>query len=193
MGQIFERIDEKIQGWIERQSVFFVATAPLAGNGHINLSPKGNDTLRVLDANTLAYMDTGGSGIETVAHLRENQRIVIMMCAFDGPPKIYRFHGNGRVVTPTDPDFDRLAQAFDASSLGIRNIIVVTVTRIADSCGYGVPLLEFKKNRSSAVQFAKERSVDDFRDYFEANNDQSIDGLPGLTPEEARAFKGPDG
>ena len=190
MGKIFASLDSKIQNWISRQHMFFVATAP--ESGHINLSPKGNDTLRVLDEHTIAYIDTGGSGIETVAHLRENGRIVIMMCAFEGPPKIYRFHGHGTVITPNESGFAKLSSLFNNTELGIRTIIKVDITRISDSCGFGVPLLEFNEERRAASEYLKTHGVQRVSNYIKKNNLHSIDGLAGITEEEAEAFTGPN-
>ena len=138
MGKDYQEIDERISNWIDRQSLFFVSTAPMAADGLVNCSPKGLDSLRVLGPKQLVYADMGGSGIETVAHLRENGRIVIMLCAFEGPPKIFRFYGRGRVVESGDEDFDTLADQF-AHLPVIRNFIIIDVERIRDSCGYGVP------------------------------------------------------
>src|SRR3954468_2470373 len=139
MGREYDRIDEHWRGWIARQPLFFVGTAPLAGDGHVNVSPKGpGGSLRVLDDRTVAYLDVIGSGAETIAHLRENGRIVVMMCAFDGPPRILRLHGRGEVVAPGDPRFDELLgrAAFEAPGPDEyrRAIVVVHVERIADSC-----------------------------------------------------------
>ena len=127
--------------------MFFVATAPLDANGHVNLSPKGLDTFRILGPTTVAYLDIFGSGVETIAHLRENHRIAIMFCAFQGPPKILRLHGHGRVAEPHDAEFAEL-QAHFHEQVGTRAIIAVEVTRITDSCGYGVPLLKFESERT---------------------------------------------
>ena len=126
MGKEFPEIDERIQRWIDRQQMFFVSTAPLAGDGRLNCSPKGLDSLRVLGPRKIAYADAGGSGIETVAHLKENGRIVIMLCAFEGPPKIYRFYGQGRAVEPHNDEFDTLVPLFPELP-AIRNFIVVDV------------------------------------------------------------------
>ena len=147
MGKVHESITPKIQRWIEKQKMFFVATAPLADDGRVNLSPKGHDTLRVLDDRTLAFVDYGGSGVETIAHLRENGRIVVMMRAFSGPPKIYRFHGQGTVVMPNEKGFDALTARFDLSRLGARCIVRVDVMRVADSCGFGVPFFDYLGDR----------------------------------------------
>lgn len=179
MGKEFPQIDERIRHWIERQKVFFVSTAPIADDGRINCSPKGLDSLRVLGARRLAYADIGGSGIETVAHLKENGRIVIMMCAFDGPPKIFRFYGTGRAVEPHDADFDELAEQFPGLP-SIRNFVVVDVDCIRDSCGYGVPLYVFKSERESLANWCDAKTNDEMLEYRAENNARSLDGLPGL-------------
>jgi len=191
MGKIYDTIDEKIQKWMGRQHMFFVATAPLSADGSVNCSPKGNDTLRVLDQHTLAYLDTGGSGIETVAHLRENGRIVIMICAFEGPPKIYRFHGRGEVVTPNHPEFPHLAGLFDGAVLSMRSIIKVHVERISDSCGFGVPCYEYQKDRDATRKYLKTQTPEKFTASLLEMNQSSVDGLGGLTPEEIETFQFP--
>ena len=168
--------------------MFFVGTAPLSGSESVNISPKGHDTVRVLDEKTLAYLDYGGSGVETIAHVRENGRIVIMMCAFEGPPKIYRFHGKGQVVTPLDVEFDELAGKFDSTHLGVRSIIVVHVTRISDSCGYGVPIYDYKNQRPSLPNYVRINGVEHIREYLAKENSESLDGLPGTTESEARTL-----
>lgn len=179
MGKEYTEIDDRIQGWIDRQHVFFVATAPLAGDGLINCSPKGLDCLRVLGPRELAYVDTGGSGIETVAHLRENGRIVLMMCAFDGPPKIFRFYGTGRVIVPGDADFDDVLAKFPPLP-SARNIIAIDVERIMDSCGFGVPLYEFQQHRDSLANWFDKKTEEEVQEYRRTRNRQSLDGLPGL-------------
>src|SRR3954447_6504325 len=148
MARTHDEIDDTLRAWIARQPMFFVGSAPLAGDGHVNVSPKGpGGTLRVLGPDRVAYLDLTGSGAETIAHLRENGRIVVMLCAFDGPPRIVRLHGRGEVVLSDDDRFDELAErcAFDQPEVleARRAIVLVTVTRIADSCGYGVPLMSF--------------------------------------------------
>ena len=179
MGKDFVEIDSRIQRWIERQHLFFVATAPLDGEGLINCSPKGLDAIRVTGPKQLVYMDTGGSGIETVAHIRENGRIVIMLCAFDGPPKIYRFYGKGRSVEPADEEFAQYLTLFPEAP-PVRNFVVVDVTRIRDSCGYGVPTYEFKGERDSMQNWLDNKSFDELMQYRRDNNAESLDGLPGL-------------
>jgi hypothetical protein len=179
MGKEFPEIDERIRRWIDGQRVFFVSTAPSAKDGRINCSPKGHDSLRVLGSRQIAYADIGGSGIETVAHLKENGRIVIMMCAFDGPPKIFRFYGTGRPVEPHDTEFDDLAPLFpDLPS--IRNFVVMDVDCIRDSCGYGVPVYEFKSERESLKNWCDAKTDDELLEYRSENNSRSLDGLPGL-------------
>ena len=193
MAKIFEAIDGRIHKWMAEQKMFFVGTAPLSAQGSVNLSPKGNDTLRVLDPHTLIYLDSGGSGIETVAHIRENQRIVIMMCSFGNAPKIFRFHGKGSVYTSLDEGFSELARYFEGTELGIRNIIKVDVTRISDSCGYGVPLYEYLGDRSTAIEYANNNSTEKVRKALSAYNAHSIDGLDGISEEEANAYVPPLG
>src|SRR5213596_1749781 len=147
MGKVFEEIDAKLAAWIGSQRMFFVATAPSGGDGHVNVSPKGPiESLRIFGPKQVGYLDLLGSGAETVAHLRENGRIVIMLCAFEGPPRIVRLHGRGEVVLPCDERFaPLLAEAgFEETTVpeARRAIVLVEVTRIASSCGYGVPLMD---------------------------------------------------
>jgi hypothetical protein len=179
MGKVYEQIDDRLARWVRKQKLFFVATAPLSGDGHVNCSPKGGDTLRVVGPRQLAYLDGAGSGIETVAHLRENGRIVLMMCAFEGSPRIVRFHGRGEVVDPTDARFPALLASFPPYP-STRSIILIDVDRIADSCGYGVPFYDYVGERDDSAKYvakAKDRTI---RNYLVKNNQQSIDGLPGL-------------
>jgi hypothetical protein len=190
MAKVFERIDEHLREWIARQRLYFVGTAPLDGEGHVNVSPKGPiGTLRVLDDHTVAYLDMVGSGAETVAHLQENGRIVVMLCAFEGPPRILRLHGRGEVVAPGDPRFDELyGQAgFEAPhevEAARRAIVVVEVTRIADSCGYGVPLMEYEGGRPHMEAWAEKKmrvgGPEQIKAYVAEKNAASIDGLPAF-------------
>ncbi len=179
MGKEYTEIDDRIQRWMGRQRMFFVSTAPLAGDGLVNCSPKGLDAFRVLDPHRIGYVDVGGSGIETVAHLKENGRIVIMMCAFEGPPKIYRFYGQGIVVEPHDEAFEKLLAEFPPQPAA-RNIIIVQIERIMDSCGYGVPLYEFKDHRDSIHNWRASKTDESVAEYWATNNAKSLDGLPGL-------------
>ena len=164
MGKEYTEIDERIQKWISRQHMFFVSTAPGDTTGLINCSPKGLDSLRVLGPRTIAYVDTGGSGIETVAHLKDNGRITLMMCAFDGPPKIFRFYGKGEAVEPHHDEFEALLSEFPAVPAA-RNIIRISVERIIDSCGYGVPLYEFKSHRDSLSNYFSKQTEEDIWAY----------------------------
>jgi hypothetical protein len=180
MGKEYTEINEQIRNWIGRQRIFFVATAPLSSDGLVNCSPKGLDSFRVLGPREIGYVDTGGSGIETVAHLKENGRIVIMMCAFDGPPKIFRFYGKGTPLEPHDDMFAETLARFPQQPAA-RNIILVDVDRIIDSCGYGVPLYEFQKDRDSLVNYFANQSDDEILAYRDRRNSVSLDGLPALT------------
>lgn len=182
MGNVTDRIDEKLASWLTNQPVFFVATAPLSGEGALNCSPKGNrGELVVLDEKTVAYLDQTGSGVETIAHLRENGRIVVMFCAFEGPPRIVRLHGTGRVAPVDSPEFVDLAQRFSGGDgVGVRSVIVVDVTRVSDSCGYGVPIMHFEGHRPTMDQWSKRQGVEGIREYWSKKNRTSIDDLRGL-------------
>jgi hypothetical protein len=190
MGKVFKGIDEHQREWIGRRELFFVATAPLAADGRVNVSPKGPiGTFRVLDDRTVAYLDMVGSGAETVAHLRENGRIVVMFCAFDGPPRILRLHGRGEVVAADDPRFAELCAraGFDAPheiEAARRAVILVEVERISDSCGYGVPLMNYEGEREHAEKWAEKKlrtgGEAAIADYMAEKNETSIDGLPAF-------------
>jgi len=177
MGKTYDVIDDRIKSWMSRQKMFFVATAPLGGDTLVNCSPKGRDTLRVLGPNVLAYMDGDGSGIETVAHIKENGRIVIMLCAFEGPPKIYRFHGRGQVFEPHQEEFNSLRAEFPEGNC--RAIIKISVTRILDSCGYGVPKYKYEGERKSHENLMSRISPEEIEEYRDKNK-FSLDKLPGL-------------
>ncbi len=189
MAKVFEGIDATLREWIGRQRMFFVGTAPLGGDGHLNVSPKGPiGTLAVLDEHTVAYLDLVGSGAETIAHLRENGRIVVMLCDFEGPPRILRLHGRGRVVVADEPEFERLLERarFEGSPLeeARRAVIVVEVERVADSCGYGVPLMAYEGERDhlelSARKKLRVEGPEALERYKAERNAVSIDGLPAL-------------
>ncbi|HEY4428352.1 MAG TPA: pyridoxamine 5'-phosphate oxidase family protein [Solirubrobacteraceae bacterium] len=193
MGRTYEHITPQLREWVERQSLFFVATAPLAADGHVNVSPKGPiGSLRFLGPMRMAYLDVIGSGAETIAHIRENGRIVIMMCAFEGPPRIVRFHGRGEVVPSSDRRFETLLgeAAFEDPSLppARRAVIDVEVTRVADSCGYGVPLMTFEGLREhhalSTGKKLRTMGADGYARYLADHNPASIDGLPALDAVE---------
>jgi Pyridoxamine 5'-phosphate oxidase len=190
MAKVFEQIDEKLREFIEAQSMFFVATAPSGDGGHVNLSPKGGRNLfRVTGPLGFAYVDLMGSGIETIAHLRENGRIVLMFCAFEGPPKIVRLHGVGRPVQQNDEGFEELLATFSLSAeqlRAVRSVITVEVTRVGDSCGFVVPRMDYVAERDQLYRYADNRlrkeGEDAVKAYVSANNAESLDGLTGLDP-----------
>jgi hypothetical protein len=179
VAKLFTELDESLRDFITRQHLFFVATAPQSTTGHINLSPKGLDTLRVLGQLRVAYLDLTGSGVETVAHLRENGRLTLMFCAFEGRPRILRLQGQGRAVEPGDPDWADLIRHFP-NQQGTRALIDMTIERIADSCGYAVPLFEYVGERTQLEEWAEHKGAEGLQRYRADKNARSIDGLPGL-------------
>jgi Pyridoxamine 5'-phosphate oxidase len=186
MGKIHERLDDGLKEFIEQQHVFFVGTAPDSQDGHLNVSPKGLDTLRILGPTSVAYLDLTGSGIETVAHLRQNGRITILFCAFEGRPLILRLHGRGRVVEPGEPEWDGLIAGFPEYP-GVRSVILVDVERIADSCGFAVPLYEYRGERSQLIDYANRKGPGAMEEYKAQKNRASIDGIAGLRSSEGGA------
>jgi Pyridoxamine 5'-phosphate oxidase len=190
MAKVFEEIDDKLRAFIEAQTMFFVATAPSGDGGHVNLSPKGGRNLfRVTGPLGFAYVDLMGSGIETIAHLRENGRIVIMFCSFEGAPKIVRLHGVGRPVQRSDDGFEELLATFDISDEqlpAVRSVITVDVTRVGDSCGFVVPRMDYVGERDQLYRYADNRirklGQDAVLEYVSENNAHSLDGLTGLDP-----------
>ncbi|MEV8587251.1 pyridoxamine 5'-phosphate oxidase family protein [Streptomyces sp. NPDC051180] len=199
MGKTYERIDGRLRAFIEAQPVFFTATAPLSGEGHVNLSPKGRrGTLVVLDELTVAYVDFGGSGAETIAHLREpgNGRITLMWTAFEGPPTVVRVHGRGEAVLRDDPRWGELFARFPAEAVegqgSARAIVVVHARRVSDACGYAVPLMEYREDRSLHSEYFNRKTDEEFNAYCERKDHigTSLDGLPGLPlplpPQPAR-------
>jgi hypothetical protein len=179
MGKGYEQLDQALVRFIERQHVFFVGTAPDSPDGHLNLSPKGLDTFRILGLMAVAYLDLTGSGIETVAHLRQNGRITIMFCAFEGKPLILRLYGRGRVVEPGDAEWDDLIARFPEYP-GARSVVVVALERIADSCGFAVPLYEYRGERSQLIDYAQKKGPEELERYKAQKNRTSIDGIAGL-------------
>jgi hypothetical protein len=177
MGKVRAGIDDSVRRFIAEQHVFFVATAPSVG-GHVNLSPKGLDTFAVLGPSSVAWLDLTGSGVETIAHLRENGRITIMFCAFEGRPRIVRLSGPGEVVVPGEPSFDGLVGRFPPYP-GVRSVIRVEVDRVADSCGFGVPLYRYEGERGELVAWAERKGPDGLVEYRREKNAASVDGLPG--------------
>jgi predicted pyridoxine 5'-phosphate oxidase superfamily flavin-nucleotide-binding protein len=170
VGKVYDRIDAKLAAWIRRQRLFFVGTAPAAG-GHVNVSPKGPiDSLRIVDELTIEYEDHVGSGAETVAHVRDDGRICVMLCAFDGPPRVVRLHGRGEVLPTAD------------AGTGVRAVVRVHVERISDSCGYGVPTLQYVGERPQRDAWLERKGPDGVRAYVAERNAVSIDGLPAFDP-----------
>lgn len=180
VATVHERITPPVREWIEHQHIFFVGSAPLAADGHVNVSPKGLDTLRILDDLTVAYLDLTGSGAETVAHLRENGRITLMFCAFDGPPRIVRLQGAGRAVLEGDAEWPELAARFETHR-GQRAIVVVSCDRVSDSCGFSVPLYDYVGERSRLTEWADNRTDEELATYRATKNARSIDGLPAFS------------
>ena len=184
---IHPHIDDGLAAWIAQQPLFFVATAPLDGAGHVNVSPKGPiGSLRILGPHRVAYLDISGSGAETIAHVRENGRIVVMLCAFEGPPRIVRFHGTGQVLLWDEPGFDEAAAQFEHLSIdeARRAVITVDCEKVSDSCGYGVPLMEFQGLREhhalSSAKHLRVKGADGYEEYRLTKNRHSLDGLPAV-------------
>ncbi|GAB4381346.1 MAG: pyridoxamine 5'-phosphate oxidase family protein [Elainellaceae cyanobacterium] len=177
MAKLFDQITDELQAFIEKQHIFFVATAPLSPMGHINVSPKGLDCFRVLSPQRVAYLDLTGSGNETSAHLQENGRITFMFCAFQEAPKILRLYGQGTTILPTSLKWQELAAQFPEIP-GVRQIIVADIDRIQTSCGYGVPLYEYQEQRETLVQWAEKKGESGLRNYRQQKNQYSIDQLP---------------
>ena len=177
--RIHSEITDELAAWIGEQKIFFVGTAPLSADGHINVSPKGGDSFRILGPKRVAYQDYTGSGAETIAHLRENGRIVIHFCAFEGPPKIVRLHGKGEVALPGHPRYESLRERFPKNA-GTRSFIEIELDRVSDSCGYSVPFFEYKRHRDGLDKWAAKKGEDGLRAYKEQKNRTSIDGLPAL-------------
>ncbi|CAN5897767.1 pyridoxamine 5'-phosphate oxidase family protein [soil metagenome] len=179
MGQVYDGLHDGLTEFIRQQHIFFVATGPLAGDGRINLSPKGLDTFRILGPTTVAYLDLTGSGVETAAHLRENGRMTVMFCAFAGRPLILRLYGRGRVIEPIDAEWARWAVEFPVYP-GIRSVVVLEVDRIATSCGFGVPLYDYREVRTQLSGWSDRLGPEGLARYRSEKNSRSIDGLEGL-------------
>ncbi|MBL1431638.1 pyridoxamine 5'-phosphate oxidase family protein [Oceanicaulis sp. AH-315-P02] len=185
MAKLYDELDAKLIEFINKQKVFFVASAPLSGDGHVNISPKGYDSLVVVNSTSVAWLDMGGSGIETMAHVRENARMTLMFCAFDGPASILRLYGKADVVQFDDPDFEHWLEKFPAFEKA-RNIFVLSIDRIADSCGWGVPYMDFDRERDQLRRYHAnpQRDLANWHDRFRSNNATSIDGLPGINSKK---------
>jgi hypothetical protein len=185
MGKVYDEITDELVRWLKAQPVFFVATAPSDPETHVNVSPRGLDTFRVLDPNRVAWLDLTGSGVETIAHLKDGGdsggRITLMFCAFDGDPLIIRLHGQGRVREPGDGAYEELRPRFPKLP-GERAIVDVAVSRVASSCGFGVPRMELLGPREKLVTSAQRKGPEKLAEYRASKNARSIDRLPGLEP-----------
>lgn len=177
MGKFHPAIQPAHRAFIEKQHLFFVATAPLDAGGHINLSPKGMDTFRVLSDNRVAYLDFIGSGNETSAHTRENGRITFMFCAFEGPPNILRLYGKGHAVLPGTAAWAEYAPLFGEFP-NARQILVADIDLVQTSCGYGVPLYEYAGERTIMFDWAAKKGELGLQEYIQEKNRVSVDGLP---------------
>lgn len=182
--KLHESIEPALAEWIGTQRVFFVGSAPLAADGHVNVSPKGGEAFRILGPLEVVYQDYTGSGAETVAHVRENGRIVLMFCGFEGPPKIVRLHGEGSVVTPGHERFEEYAALFPPNA-GTRAFIHVAVNRVSDSCGFSVPFFDFKAHRDTLDRWAEKQGPEKMEAYRALKNERSIDGLPAFGGESS--------
>lgn len=179
VGKLYDEISDALKEFLVEQHVFFVGTAPSGPGGHVNVSPKGMNSFRVLGPRRVAYVDYTGSGVETIAHLRDNGRIVLMFCAFEGSPKIVRLYGQGTVIEPEDDEFAPMLGRF-APKLRPRSIVSVALDRIADSCGFAVPLYDYRGERDHLIAWSDRKTDEELERYQREKNAASIDGLPGL-------------
>lgn len=186
MAKVLPEIDQGLADWIAAQPLFFNATAPLDGSGHINLSPRGLDTFRVLAPLEVAYLDFTGSGNESAAHIAENGRITLMFCSFSGVPRIVRLYGRGEVILPSHEEWTSLRAAFPANFPPARQIVRICVERVQTSCGYGVPLMQFERQREQLIAWSEKKGAEGLLNYQARNNRISIDGLeaPGIEVDE---------
>ncbi|MEO1243545.1 MAG: pyridoxamine 5'-phosphate oxidase family protein [Pseudomonadota bacterium] len=179
MAKSYDLLNDQHIEFIRKQKLFFVATAPLSPEGSVNLSPKGYDSIAILDSHTVAWVDLGGSGIETLAHLRENSRITLMFCAFEGAANILRIYGRGEAISFDNAEFSGLMKLFPAFDRA-RSIIRIRIDRVSDSCGWGVPFFEFKEEREQLQRWVDNRPYDEWKEHRYKRNEKSVDGLPGL-------------
>ena len=185
MSKTYDAVEGRLRDFVERQPVFFVATAPSGDGGHVNVSPKGlADTFVVVDEHTVAYLDLTASGAETIAHVRQNGRITLMFCSFEKAPNVVRLHGRGRVVSLYDDDFAAWAARFPANPAA-RAVIVVDVERVSDSCGYALPIMELSTERDVLTPNMERRGPDGVVAYRRQKNRTSIDGLPAFDDDPA--------
>lgn len=180
MGRTYDAITQELAEFIAAQHVFFVASAPADPHGHVNVSPRGYDTFTIIDDHTVAWLDLTGSGVETIAHLRDSGRVTLMWCAFEGPPRVLRVHGRGRMPAFDSPEAVELRSRWEDIA-GARAVIVVDVERISTSCGYGVPFMDFRADRPTLHEWGERKAPDGLADYWVEKNAQSVDGLPGIS------------
>lgn len=180
MSTTYEALNDKLIAFIRAQKMFFVSTAPLSADGRVNTSPKGYDSLAILDARTVLYLDLGGSGAETIAHVRENKRITLMFCAFEGPANIVRVYGKGEVLPMETAEFEAMRAQHFPSFERARAIIRVNITSVSDSCGWGIPFYEFKGEREQLRRWVDARPYEEWAERRYTANAASIDGLPAL-------------
>lgn len=185
MGKVYDDIDDALRNFIEQQKMFFVATSPSGTDGHINVSPKGLDSFRIIDPLTVAYLDLTGSGAETLAHLKANGRITLMFCAFEGAPKILRLYGKGRAIMPNESEFTKLAERFPKLP-GTRSIIEIKCDRISDACGFAVPRMTFIEERTQLIAWAEQKGEQGLAQYRQEKNRLSIDGLEACPADGQR-------
>jgi hypothetical protein len=179
VGKVYDGIDDDLAAWLTRQPLWFVGTAPLSADGHVNVSPRGHDTFSVLGPHRVAWVDFTGSGVETIAHLRENGRICLMFCSYDRRPRIVRLHGRGSVALPGEAAYDDVVERHPAHP-STRAVVVVDVDRVSDSCGYGVPVMDLVQERDLLRLGADKRGPDGMAAYRTERNAVSIDGLAGF-------------
>ena len=180
MAKFYASLTDELRAFIQRQHMFFVASAPISGR--INLSPKGLDALRVVNDTEVAYLDLTGSGNETAAHLKENGRLTLMFCSFEGQPLILRLYGTGRVIGPNDAAWPRYHGLFKPQP-GERQIIVLQVDSLQTSCGAGVPLYDYQRERDELLAWARKKGEEGMHAYRHEKNRISIDGLSTDLPE----------
>ena len=191
MAKVYDQITDHLAEFIRAQPMFFVASAPLAADGHVNLSPKGLDCLRILSPQRVAYLDLTGSGNETSAHLRENGRVTFMFCAFSGPPNIVRLYGHGRTILPGSEEWAQLVSMFP-EYMGARQIIRADIHRVQTSCGYAVPLMEYKGDRDTLIRWANAKGSQGLEEYRCEKNVESVDGLPTPLAEHLAVVSHPE-
>lgn len=174
MGKKLEIITEELQKFIEQQKIFFVGTA--ANKGNVNVSPKGMDSFRVINSNKISWLNLTGSGNETAAHLLKNNRMTIMFCAFDGKPLILRLYGTAKIYHPRDQQYHEFIELFPKTP-GARQIIEMEVDLVQTSCGFAVPYMDYKEDRSILKDWAQKQGDKKIEEYWKEKNTKSIDGF----------------